>query len=602
MKAGIGNTIINLRKDSGGGSGETKFVIEVTIDDTDASGNRDFQFYSYGTIAETNYNIDWGDGNSDTGVTASNITHTYSANGVYDIKIDGRFGIRFNSTLLTNRYKITKLKNWGTNEASIQALYQAFYNCRNMTYEATDYPDLSNLNTGTFFRSFQNIFHDCRSITDLDLSNWQNTNLVNNLTQAFFNCRASTSINLTGWDTSNVTNLANTFRNIGSDAVSGCSLIAPNLNLTSLNSVSNQGLTSCFQDSNPNSSSNIDNWVLPTYAISWSFVFYYRKITNTFFTNFDFLATWTNKIPTTLRAAWRCNSVLDDVTTNINLTGFDTSSCGSFREAFMSNAGLERIEGLNSLSSASILGVQSSVFSGCRSLGNLDEAATSFWQGFSNGTNFNTFFLNVGRDVVGGVNPPNLTGSTFASGVSFQSMFQQASFNSTVDVSDFDMSSITGGGATSGGIYAMFYLNDGITNVDASNWALNSAGFKTLRQSFRDSEITTVNFGTGISTNDFSAVITMQDAVRGSQITSLDFPTNADFSSITVMTNFALSSEKPMTVAQYDNFLLRFDATNSNSGITLNMGTCQYTGGGAVATARANIIARGNTITDGGAV
>ena len=31
-----------------GASSETKFVIEVTIDDTDSSGNRDFQFYSQG--------------------------------------------------------------------------------------------------------------------------------------------------------------------------------------------------------------------------------------------------------------------------------------------------------------------------------------------------------------------------------------------------------------------------------------------------------------------------------------------------------------------------------------------------------------------------
>jgi hypothetical protein len=55
-----------------------------------------------------------------------------------------------------------------------------------------------------------------------------------------------------------------------------------------------------------------------------------------------------------------------------------------------------------------------------------------------------------------------------------------------------------------------------------------------------------------------------------------------------------------MTTAQYDNFLTRIDATNSNTGVTYSMGSCTYTGGTAAETARANIVAAGNTIIDGG--
>ena len=61
-----------------------------------------------------------------------------------------------------------------------------------------------------------------------------------------------------------------------------------------------------------------------------------------------------------------------------------------------------------------------------------------------------------------------------------------------------------------------------------------------------------------------------------------------------------LSTGVSIITGQYDIFLLLFDATNSNSGVTITMGASTYTGGSGAATARANIIAKGNTITDGG--
>ena len=78
------NTFGSRRVNSGGGGLETKFVIEVTIDDTDSSGDRDFDFRSQGPIGLQNYNIDWGDGNSDTGITTINKVHTYDNSKVTD--------------------------------------------------------------------------------------------------------------------------------------------------------------------------------------------------------------------------------------------------------------------------------------------------------------------------------------------------------------------------------------------------------------------------------------------------------------------------------------------------------------------------------------
>jgi hypothetical protein len=239
------------------------------------------------------------------------------------------------------------------------------------------------------------------------------------------------------------------------------------------------------------------------------------------------------------------------------------------------------------------------MFFGCKSLGNLDDIPTAFWEGWGSATGVRSIFVNVGISVGGGVNPPNFGNATFGSSTTFQDMFQNARFNATVDTSNFDMSSLSGGSANAGSLVGMFYLSDGITSVDGSGWAMSATGFKSMRNAFRSSEITSVDLSD--TNSDFSALISLQDAARSSTgITSFAWPSNADFSSLTTATNFCLASEQPMTTAQYDNFLTRIDATNSNTGVTYSMGSCTYTGGGAVATARANIVAAGNTIIDGG--
>ena len=58
---------------------------------------------------------------------------------------------------------------------------------------------------------------------------------------------------------------------------------------------------------------------------------------------------------------------------------------------------------------------------------------------------------------------------------------------------------------------------------------------------------------------------------------------------------------RTIDTADYDALLIRLEATNSYSGgATLTGGNSKYTGGGAAATARAALITRNWTITDGG--
>ena len=468
-----------------------------------------------------------------------------------------------------------------------------------MTYEATDYPDLSTLVATGNNSAFAEVFRTCESITSLDLSNWQNTDKLIRGTSGFLAMKNCELIDLTGWDFSNFTSCKSMFSTVGTLTTNGCVIKMPNADLTGASGAF--AVDSTFNGCKMAEGTDIDGWTLPTTAQSWTNFMYGASGNWSGFSNMSFLQTWSNKKPNTMFRAFRGGGPSDTRMTSFNITGFDFSACLSFREAWMYNAGLTSITALNTIVSTSVTGNNEKMFFGCKSLGNLDDIPTAFWEGWGSVTDVESLFVNVGASIAGGVNPPNFGNATFGSSLTFQSMFQQVRFNANVDTSNFDMSSLSGGSANAGSLKAMFYLSDGITSVDGSGWAMSATGFKTMRDAFRSSEITSVDLSD--TNSDFSALISIQDAARSSAgITSFAWPSNADFSSLTTATNFCLVTEQPMTTAEYDNFLTRIDATNSNTGVTYSMGSCTYTGGGAVATARAAIVAAGNTIIDGGPV
>ena len=87
------------------------------------------------------YTVDWGDGNSDTGLTG-NKAHTYATAGTYTIKISGTFPrIYFNGG--GDSDKILSIENWRT--IVWESMNNAFSSCSNLTYNAADAPNLSNV-------------------------------------------------------------------------------------------------------------------------------------------------------------------------------------------------------------------------------------------------------------------------------------------------------------------------------------------------------------------------------------------------------------------------------------------------------------------------
>jgi hypothetical protein len=586
---------------SGGGGAETKFVIEVET----TAGDLDFKIdvglsAAQATAAGINFNVDWGDGNSDSGVTFD-ITHTYASAGTYNVKIDGRFTMNGASMGTPNTYKIKKIKNWGTAECEMASMYRMFYKATFMTYEATDYPDVSNLYTGTgTSRTFTELFRDCEAITELDLTGWAgNLGNANGFASMFFRCKNLESVNVTGWDFNVTGNINSIFREVGTLTTNGCKVIAPNVN------ISNSNLFDyVFFFAKLHADTNITGWTLRAAGQRWLGTFY--GTTGDYAQNID-LSTWTNMKPTSLQSAFQGSGSTDTSKVTINVTGMDTSICPTWTFFIKDNAGLTSIIGASGISSAGSIGGLSQSFGNCKVL-NISPSApaanqfpATFWAGFGSQTTWENAFVNFGKTTAyappTGFNTLDTSGATKA-----KSMFSGTNFTSNPDLSGLDFSGIVAVGSAPQvrTFYAMFYQSQGITSIDASGWNFSSGGVESLEYFARSSQVTSINFGTGTSTNDFSSVASLKEMVRYSSVTSIDFPTNADFGSVTTALNFCSTSDVPMTTAQYDNFLTRIDATNSNTGVTYSMGSCTYTGGTAAETARANIVAAGNTIIDGG--
>ncbi|MFZ1808858.1 MAG: BspA family leucine-rich repeat surface protein, partial [Cyclobacteriaceae bacterium] len=222
------------------------FVTTWKTDEPGPSNDNQITIPTFGT--GYNYIVDWGDGNSDTGVTGG-IMHTYSTAGTYTVSITGAFPrIYFNST--GDKYKIMSIEQWG--DIAWTSMGKAFAGCTQLTYNATDAPDLSavtdmsymfskcyafngdinnwditnvenlvwmfetaiifnqslsNWNTANV-QTMQGMFHKAYQFNQ-DISSWVTTNLV--VTSYMFQLAGNFNQNIGGWDVSNVTNMTYMF-------------------------------------------------------------------------------------------------------------------------------------------------------------------------------------------------------------------------------------------------------------------------------------------------------------------------------------------------------------------------------------------------------
>ncbi|QLG45755.1 BspA family leucine-rich repeat surface protein [Costertonia aggregata] len=211
-----------------------------------------------------NYDVDWGDGTSDTGVTG-NITHTYlSGPGTYTISISGDFpAIYFNDEEANDKLKIEEILQWGT--IQWQTMENAFYGCTNLNFDAIDSPDLSNVTTlESMFRgctSFNGIVNnwDVNSIENMSglfadavifnrpLDSWT-TNAVTNMSETFLGARLFNEP-LDNWRVDNVVDMSGMFSSAGSF----------NQNISNWNTLNVQNMSSTFRYTS-NFNQPLNNW------------------------------------------------------------------------------------------------------------------------------------------------------------------------------------------------------------------------------------------------------------------------------------------------------------------------------------------------------
>ncbi|WP_345075332.1 BspA family leucine-rich repeat surface protein, partial [Flavivirga amylovorans] len=146
------------------------------------------------------YSIDWGDNQFDNNVTRT-ITHTYETPGVYTVTIIGTYPAHY-FWYSTDNIKLLSIDQWGTQQW--KSMERAFFGCRNMTYNATDVPDLSQVD------SMLEMFYQA-DLFDGNIDYWDVSN-VTNMSKAFFGTRAFNQP-LNSWNVANVTNMESMFYN-----------------------------------------------------------------------------------------------------------------------------------------------------------------------------------------------------------------------------------------------------------------------------------------------------------------------------------------------------------------------------------------------------
>jgi surface protein len=171
-------------------SAQEAFITTWKTDNTGTSDDNQITIPTTGSGYD--YSVDWGDGNSDTGVTGS-ITHTYASAGTYTVSISGDFPRIFFQNG-GDKDKLITIEQWGDIEWT--SMSDAFFGCSNMDVVATDAPDLSGVTSLYRMFGFATSFNG-------DISHWDVSTITN--MEVVFAAADIFNQDISDWDVSNVT-------------------------------------------------------------------------------------------------------------------------------------------------------------------------------------------------------------------------------------------------------------------------------------------------------------------------------------------------------------------------------------------------------------
>ena len=150
-------------------------------------------------LSGTDITINWGDGNTTTGVLGS-VSHPYAAAGDHTVSISGgleRIILNDGASAL----KLRSIDQWGDTQWT--SMENAFNGARNMVYRATDVPNLSGV------RDMGSMFGNARAFTG-DISSW-NVSQVTDMSH-MFNQASDFNQPLNDWNVSQVTDMSHMFQ------------------------------------------------------------------------------------------------------------------------------------------------------------------------------------------------------------------------------------------------------------------------------------------------------------------------------------------------------------------------------------------------------
>jgi len=174
----------------------------ITTWKTDNPGKSNRNQISIPTIGDGyNYDVDWGDGTSTSGLTGDAI-HDYTSVGTYTVKIKGDFPrISFSRNFgATDAEKLLSIEQWG--EIKWTSMAGAFAGCANLVGNARDIPDLSKV------ENMEYMFLGAKNFNQ-NIGNW-NVGNVNNML-CIFGAMGTFNQDIGNWNVGNVTNMVGAF-------------------------------------------------------------------------------------------------------------------------------------------------------------------------------------------------------------------------------------------------------------------------------------------------------------------------------------------------------------------------------------------------------